>query len=163
MGAIGDPSAAAADASSSRPWLGDADTKNRGMAATADGLAEPGSPRARQKVGHTDDILPELAALGVLSLPAKSCSLLAILTCFAKPLPPAAHLYSCRVMDVTDRYPPGADSADDADDAWPAAPTQSGPNVARSQVSCSAENGAGGSVSAGVAAGLAISGNCVTG
>ena len=98
-GAIGDPSAAAADASCSRPWLGDADTENRGMAATADGLAEPGSPPARRKVGHTDNILPELAALGVLSLPAMSRSLLAILTCFAKPLPPAAHLYSCRVMD----------------------------------------------------------------
>ena len=50
LGAIGDSSAA--DASSSRPWLGDADTKNRGMGAIANGLAEPESLPARRKVGH---------------------------------------------------------------------------------------------------------------
>ena len=49
LGAISDPSAA--DVSSSMPWLG---AENRGMAATADGLAvaEPGSPPARLMVGQ---------------------------------------------------------------------------------------------------------------
>ena len=47
FGGIGNPSAAAADASSSRPWLGGADTENSGQDILLTSL------------------LPELAALGI--------------------------------------------------------------------------------------------------